>query len=91
MSVLNNTLIDIINKGECITTEFKEAKTKLNRDVYESVCGFLNRLGGHLFLGVKDDKTIVGVDETCVEQIKKGFCYIYKQSTEIGASNICDS
>ena len=70
---LNSKLTDIINKGECITTEFKEAKTKLNRDVYESVCGFLNRLGGHLFLGVKDDATIVGVDRSCVERIKKDF------------------
>ena len=68
-----NTLTDIIHKGECITTEFKEAKTKLNKDVYESVCGFLNRLGGHLFLGVKDDATIVGVDNSCVAQIKKDF------------------
>ena len=68
---MDKQLIDIIKKGECSTTEFKESKTKLNRDVYESVCGFLNRLGGHLFLGVKDDSTIVGVDKSCVERLKK--------------------
>ncbi len=68
---MDNKLTDIINGGECITTEFKEAKTKLNRDVYETVCAFLNRLGGHLFLGVMDDGTIVGVDRSCADKIKK--------------------
>ena len=41
--------------------EFKQSKTKLNRDVFESVCAFLNRNGGHLFLGVNDAGSIVEV------------------------------
>lgn len=63
----------IIANGESINVEFKESKTELNKDVYQSVGGMLNRLGGHLLLGVKDDKTIVGVDKDCVEKIKKNF------------------
>jgi ATP-dependent DNA helicase RecG len=63
----------IISQGESITVEFKESKKKLNKDVYESVCGFLNRYGGQLFLGVKDNGDIVGVDGDFVEQIKKDF------------------
>lgn len=63
----------IINGGESITVEFKESKKKLNKDVYESVCSFLNRYGGHLFLGVKDDGYIAGVDRDSVEQLKKDF------------------
>ncbi|SDY98329.1 RNA-binding domain-containing protein [Tindallia californiensis] len=63
----------IISQGESITVEFKESKKKINKDVYESVCGFLNRYGGQLFLGVKDNGDIVGVDEDSVEQIKKDF------------------
>ena len=34
---------EMINGGEGITVEFKQSKTKLNRDVFESVCAFLNR------------------------------------------------
>ena len=47
-------LKEIISGGESITVEFKQSKAKLNKDVFESVCAFLNRNGGHLFLGVED-------------------------------------
>ncbi len=63
----------IISSGESITVEFKESKKKINKDVYESVCAFLNRYGGHLFLGVKDNGDIVGVDVDSLEQLKKDF------------------
>lgn len=63
----------ILASGESITVEFKESKTELNKDVYESVCGMLNRLGGHLLLGVKNNGEVVGIDPTCVDKIKKNF------------------
>src|SRR6056297_2953606 len=63
----------IISGGESITVEFKESKTKLDKDVYDSVCAFLNRHGGHLFLGVKDNGDILGVDKDSVERLKKDF------------------
>ena len=63
----------IIADGESITVEFKESKNELNKDVYQSVGAMLNRLGGHLLLGVKDDKTIVGVDRESIDKIKKNF------------------
>lgn len=63
----------IISSGESITVEFKESKTSLNKDVYESVCAFLNRHGGHLVLGVMDNGVIVGVDKESIDHIKKDF------------------
>ena len=63
----------IISGGESITVEFKESKDKLNKDVYDSVCAFLNRHGGKLFLGVNDLGEITGVNPNVVEQIKKDF------------------
>ncbi len=69
----NEKLKEIISGGESITVEFKESKKKLNKDVYESVCSLLNRHGGHLFLGVKDNGDVVGVDKDCIEQLKKDF------------------
>ena len=59
--------------GEGLTVEFKQSKSKLNKDVFESVCAFLNRNGGHLFLGVEDKGGIVGVDTEAVEKVKKDF------------------
>lgn len=44
----------MINAGEKIDVEFKKSEYDLNKDVYESVCSFNNRNGGHLFLGIAD-------------------------------------
>ena len=63
----------LIQKRESLTLEFKECRRTLNRDVYETVCAFLNRHGGTLLLGVADSGGITGVDADCVAQIKKDF------------------
>lgn len=66
-------IMNLIEQGEGVVVEFKESKRELNKDTFESVCGMLNRFGGHLFLGVKDDGTVCGVDRDCVEKVKKNF------------------
>ncbi|TAH59519.1 MAG: AAA family ATPase, partial [Gottschalkiaceae bacterium] len=69
----NNHILEMINSGEGLNIEFKESRNKLNKDVFDSVCAFLNRNGGHLLLGVKDDGTIVGIEEKAVDKVKKDF------------------
>jgi len=64
---------EFLNGGESITVEFKQSKNKLNKDVFESVCAFLNRNGGHLFLGVEDKGSIVGIEPKFIDKIKKEF------------------
>lgn len=66
-------LTDIFAKGENISVEFKKSTTDITKDVYETVCSFSNRDGGHIFLGVKDDGTVLGVDRSCADKIKKDF------------------
>ena len=44
----------ILKVGETIAVEFKRCGNKVESDVYETVCSFLNRFGGDLFLGVLD-------------------------------------
>ena len=61
----------IIKQGEGISVEFKECRTSLAKDVYDTVCAFLNRSGGELLLGVNDNGVITGIDPDYVEQIKK--------------------
>lgn len=69
--MLDKLLQDIIGSGERLTVEFKECRTKVNRDVYESICAFLNRQGGHILLGVKDNGTVSGIDPAALPEIKK--------------------
>jgi len=56
-----------------MTIEFKQSRTKLNRDVFETVCAFLNRNGGHLFLGVDDQGGIVGIEPDAIEKLRMDF------------------
>lgn len=39
----------MIKAGEGITTEFKDATNKLAKNLFETVCSFLNRNGGNIF------------------------------------------
>ena len=63
----------IIRKGESITVEFKEAKKKLPSSLFESICSMLNRSGGHIFLGVKDNGEIIGVYKDYLKEMEKDF------------------
>lgn len=66
-------LLEIISKGECHTIEFKKSSTDITKDVYESICAFSNRDGGHVFLGVKDNGEILVIEPNCTEKMKKDF------------------
>lgn len=73
MNVNEQQIQDLIRGGEGISTEFKTCRNQLNRDVYETVCAFLNRHGGTLLLGVQDSGDITGIDPDAIQQIKKDF------------------
>ena len=63
----------LIKQGEGISIEFKECRHTLNRDVYKTVCAFLNRHGGTILLGVTDSGKVQGIDSDSVTRIKKDF------------------
>ncbi len=64
----------LINTGEKIDVEFKKSENDLNKDVYESVCSFNNRNGGHLFLGFVDGtKEVRGVNPDRIDKILRDF------------------
>ena len=64
----------IIQSGEKIDVEFKQSENDLTKDVYQSVCSFNNRNGGHIVLGVVDKtKEILGVNFQKVDKILKDF------------------
>nr|WP_225969595.1 RNA-binding domain-containing protein [Treponema pedis] len=63
----------VIQSGEKIDVEFKESKDALTKDIYDSVCSFNNRNGGHILLGVNDKRKIVGVNPDKIDKIIKEF------------------
>ncbi|WP_076790617.1 RNA-binding domain-containing protein [Chlorobium sp. KB01] len=73
MDVTKQQILDLIRQGEGISVEFKTCRNKINRDVYDTVCAFLNRHGGTILLGVQDDGTLQGIEPDAVTQIKKDF------------------
>jgi ATP-dependent DNA helicase RecG len=49
----------ILEQKEGLRLEFKLASTEFLPDnLFESICAMLNREGGDVFLGVKDDGTL---------------------------------
>jgi len=63
----------LLTEGECLTIEYKKCTDKLSTSVYETVCAFSNRYGGHLILGAEDDGTILGINRAATKQMKKDF------------------
>ena len=59
----------IIAKGEVRNTniEFKKCKNEIGQSVYETICAFLNRSGGEILLGVEDDGTVTGINESAID------------------------
>ncbi|GAA4014572.1 hypothetical protein GCM10022408_29730 [Hymenobacter fastidiosus] len=60
----------LVALGESIHLEFKEAAYALPETFFETACAFLNRDGGTILLGVKNDGTILGVQPEAVEAIR---------------------
>lgn len=72
----NKTLKTILTIGETVAVEFKRCGNGIEHDVYESVCSFLNRFGGDIFMGVLDDGTVLGIKETSAPDMIKNFISI---------------
>ncbi len=73
MQQIPRELQKMIEAGENINVEFKKSRAKVTKDVYETVCAFSNRDGGHIFLGVNDNGEILGIEEDRIDKVKKEF------------------
>ncbi|MCL2079831.1 MAG: putative DNA binding domain-containing protein [Oscillospiraceae bacterium] len=66
-------LKNIFAIGETVAVEFKRCSSGIEPDTYETVCSFLNRYGGDIFLGVEDNGEICGVPANAASDIIKNF------------------
>ncbi len=62
-------LVSLIQLGEGLEVEFKTSHTELSRDAFETIVAFLNKIGGHLILGIKDNGELEGVRNDRIEHI----------------------
>jgi ATP-dependent DNA helicase RecG len=63
----------VLEVGETVAVEFKRCGGKIEGDTYETVCSFLNRFGGDIYLGVENDGTVRGVPAKAAPDIIKNF------------------
>lgn len=73
MDSLKKQVLELIDRGEGISIEFKASRNQITKDIYQTVCAFLNRFGGTILLGVHDSGRITGIDPQAVSGIKKDF------------------
>jgi ATP-dependent DNA helicase RecG len=76
-------LARLLQQGEGISIEFKQARRGLPRDVFESVCAFLNRQGGHLLLGASNTGQPTGVEEAEVDHLQRDFAALSNNPTKL--------
>ena len=63
----------MLTVGENVAVEFKRCGSGIGNDVYESICAFLNRFGGDLFMGIEDHGSVCGVSEQAASEMVKNF------------------
>ena len=81
--------LDKIALGENLTCEFKRCGGNIEHDVLETVCAFLNRWGGDIFLGVEDDGTILGVPEKAVKDLIRNFNNCLNNENLFNPTTVC--
>jgi ATP-dependent DNA helicase RecG len=62
-------IIALLKQKESSKLEFKEARRKVPSSLFETVCSFLNRDGGDIFLGVHDSGEIIGIDDSVIDKM----------------------
>lgn len=68
-----NEIKRLIQQGENIKVEFKEATNSFPQTAYETICAFLNGDGGTVILGVADNGEIIGINPKAWPNIQAMF------------------
>ena len=83
---LETMIKNLIKHGESLCVEFKECNSELSKNVFETVCAFLNRSGGELLLGVNDKGIVTGIKPEAVTKIKNNFVVAMNNPQKISPS-----
>ena len=77
-----NEILTLVQGGKNISVEFKKSTKDITKDVYETVGSFSNREGGHIFLGIKDDGVVLGIDPDEISRIRSEFVATINNSSK---------
>ena len=80
----------LLSEGEGLTVEFKKCVTGLTNSVFETVCSFSNRYGGHMLLGIDDNGDIIGVKPAAAQDMKKNFVNMLNNPQKISPPLLLD-
>lgn len=83
----NDLLYTLLDGVEWKDLELKEAKHKLPESIYETVSAFLNTEGGHIILGVDDQRNITGVENA--DKIQNDFLGELHNPERLGSQVHC--
>lgn len=69
--MIKERILPLLKQKESHKLEFKEARRDVPSSLFETVCAFLNRDGGDIFLGVHDSGKITGIEEPVIDKMIK--------------------
>ena len=75
-------------RKEGVDLEFKEAANALPKNLFETICAFLNMDGGLVVLGVADDGTVTGVAPEAVERLTAEIASLSNNPTKLDPPNL---
>jgi ATP-dependent DNA helicase RecG len=67
------------------------AKEELPKNLFETICAFLNRNGGLILLGVNDDKTIEGINPSKADDFCKNIISLSNNSEKLFPTFLIDT
>ena len=89
--MLEKHIKKLIKNGEKTDVELKLAQGGIPNSIFETICAFSNRFGGHIILGVEDGtKKIIGLSEIEIDKIKKDFTSLCNNCNKINPTVYLD-
>ena len=75
-------------RKEGVDLEFKEAANALPKNLFETICAFLNMDGGLVVLGVADDGTVTGVAPEAVDRLMVEIASLSNNPSKLNPPNL---
>lgn len=83
---MNERLRQLIAQGEGLNLEFKRCGALPGKDVFETICSFANRQGGHILLGVADNGSVEGISQNAKLDIERNIVNVISDPNQFNIS-----